>query len=139
LALDDRLEPNVFVLKLTPGVRAEIFTSLLQMGYRGVVLEAFGLGGIPHLGRNLLPGIGKLLAEQIPVVATTQCLYDGVDLSVYDVGVKALETGLIPTFDMVTEAVITKFMWVLGHTRDLGKVREMMGKNYCGEIRGPGG
>ena len=135
LALDDRLEPNVFVLKLTPGVRAEIFTSLLQMGYRGVVLEAFGLGGIPHLGRNLLPGIEKLLAQGVPLVVTTQCLYDGVDLDVYDVGVKALRTGVIPSHDMVREAVVAKLMWILGHTQDLQEVKEMMHKNYRGEIR----
>lgn len=137
--LDDDLEANVFMLKITPGARVDIFASLLELGYKGVVLEAFGLGGIPHLGRNLLPGIEKLLAQGIPVVATSQCLYDGVDLNVYDVGVKALKTGIIPTHDMVTEAVVAKLMWVLGHTQDWDKVREMMFKNYCGEIRGNGG
>ncbi len=133
--LDDKLETDVFLLKIVPGIRPDIFNSLIELGYKGVVIEAFGLGGIPCIGRNLLPELEKLIARGIAVVITTQCNYDGVDLNVYDVGVKALKTGAIPAGDMTKEAAAVKLMWVLGHTCDLNEVKRMMLKNYCGEVR----
>jgi len=35
---------------------------------------------------------------------------------------------------MMTETALVKLMWVLGQTKNMGKIREMMQKNYCGEI-----
>lgn len=134
LQFDDRLETDVFLLKIIPGTKPEVFDYFIESGYKGVILEGFGLGGIPYLGRNLLPGLEKLYNHGIATVVTTQSVYDGVDLTVYDVGVKALKTGVIPAYDMVKETVVAKLMWVLGHTRNLEEVRKMMLTNYCGEI-----
>lgn len=41
---------------------------------------------------------------------------------------------MISAADMTTEAAVTKLMWVLGHTHDMDKVRQMMAWDYCGEI-----
>ena len=42
----DRLCQEVFLIKLTPGLDPEVFDMLLKMHYRGVVVEAFGAGGL---------------------------------------------------------------------------------------------
>lgn len=42
----ERLEPAVFVLRLVPGMRADIIP-LLAPHYRALVLESFGVGGLP--------------------------------------------------------------------------------------------
>lgn len=42
--LDDRMEPDVFLLKLIPGTRPEFFDYFAAMGYKGLVVEGFGLG-----------------------------------------------------------------------------------------------
>ena len=42
----ERLEPAVFVLRLVPGMRADIIP-LLVPHYRALVLESFGVGGLP--------------------------------------------------------------------------------------------
>ena len=55
-ALDDAIEPNVFLLKLIPGTRPEVFDDIARLGYRGVVIEGFGLGGLHCLRRNLAAG-----------------------------------------------------------------------------------
>ena len=55
-ALDEAFDPNVFLLKLIPGTRPEIFDTLGEMGFRGVVIEGFGLGGIHCLRRNSARG-----------------------------------------------------------------------------------
>ena len=41
------MNPNVFVLKLIPGIRADIL-DLLQNQYDAVILEGFGVGGVPY-------------------------------------------------------------------------------------------
>lgn len=51
--LRDRLCPKVFLIKLTPGLDPELFDMLLQMHYRGIVIEAFGAGGLHFIRRDL--------------------------------------------------------------------------------------
>ena len=80
-ALRTEISKNVFLLKLTPGLSPEIFDALANMGYRGVVIEAFGLGGINVLNRGL-QGIRQAVERGISVVVTTQCLYDSANLRV---------------------------------------------------------
>lgn len=132
--LDDAFDPGVFLLKLIPGTNPDIFDAIIGMKYSGLVIESFGSGGLPYLRRNLIPKIESVMAAGIAVVVTTQCIFEGSDLTIYDVGLKAAKAGVIPGHDMTTEAVVTKLMWVLGHTRDLNEVRKMMLTDYCGEI-----
>ena len=138
-ALDDATEPNVFLLKLIPGTRPEVFDDIARLGYRGVVIEGFGLGGLHCLRRNLLVGIQKLLDANVAVLLTTQCRYEPSDPTVYETGRLALELGILQAYDMTSECAVTKLMWVLGHTTDLAQVRQMMYTNYCGEITLPQG
>ena len=35
---------------------------------------------------------------------------------------------------MTTEATITKLMWVLGHTKEIEEVRQLMQTNLIGEL-----
>ena len=136
-ALDDAIEPNVFLLKLIPGTRPEVFDDIARLGYRGVVIEGFGLGGLHCLRRNLLVGIQKLLDSNVAVLLTTQCRYEPSDPTVYETGRLALELGIMQAYDMTSECAVTKLMWALGHTTDLVRVREMMYTDYCGEITLP--
>lgn len=49
-----KLCDKVFLIKLTPGLDPEIFDMLLQMHYRGIVIEAFGAGGLHFVRRDLI-------------------------------------------------------------------------------------
>ena len=89
MALHTGIDPNVLLIKLIPGIRPDLIAAAADLGYKAVVIEAFGLGGIPNVKRNLLPAIEKLIEKGILVVVTTQCVYEGCDMSVYDVGVEA--------------------------------------------------
>lgn len=113
-ALKADLSDRVFLVKLTPGIRPEIFQWLADTGYRGIVIETFGAGGMAFLRRNLVECLGKLTAQGIPVAAVSQCLYDGSDLSIYESGRMALQNGIWDARDMTTEAAVTKMMWCLG-------------------------
>ena len=127
------LSKDVFLLKLTPGINPAIFDMLAAMGYKGIVIEAFGLGGFNVLNRGLR-GIRRAIEDGVSVVVTTQCLYDSSDLGVYQVGNKLLELGVIQARDMTSEAAMTKLMWALGQNMDQKEITELFSRNLAGEV-----
>ena len=131
--LMDQISSEVFLLKLTPGLSPKIFDALVGMGYKGVVIEAFGLGGVNVLNEGL-NGIRAAMDAGMSVVITTQCLYDSSDLRVYQVGNQLLELGVIQGRDMTTEAAMTKLMWAIGQDMTQREIRKLFAINLAGEI-----
>ena len=124
---------DVFLLKLTPGLNPAVFDMLAAMGYKGIVVEAFGLGGFNVLGKGLR-GIQRAVEDGVSVVVTTQCLYDSSDLRVYQVGNKLLDLGVIQARDMTSEAAMTKLMWGIGQGYDQAEIAELFARNIAGEV-----
>ena len=102
--------------------------------YRGIILEAFGAGGLHFIRRDLSEKIRMLVQNGVAVVVCSQCLYDSSDFSIYEVGRKILEAGAIPAGDMTTEAAVTKLMWALGQTSSPELLREIFAADFAGEI-----
>jgi len=125
IKLDTSLCPDVFLLKLHPGTKPEIF-DFIKQHYKGVVIESYGSGGIPAQGRDLIPKVKELINEGIAVVITTQCLEEGEDITIYEVGRKIAEDLVILSKDMNSEAIVPKLMWVLGKSNNLLEVKKWM-------------
>lgn len=136
-AAEPRLAPSissdVFLLKLTPGLNPAVFDMLTAMGYKGIVIEAFGLGGVNVLHKGLR-GIRRAVEDGVSVVVTTQCLYDSADLQVYQVGNKLLELGVIQGRDMTTEAALTKLMWAIGQGMEPDEIAALFSRSLSGEV-----
>lgn len=130
----EQMFTDVFLLKLIPGTSPDIFDWLQQKHYRGIVIEAFGMGGTHFERRNLIPKLKKLVANDVSIIVCSQCLYEKSDLSLYEVGRRLLECGVIPGRDMTTEAIVTKLMWALGQTQNPTEVRQIFDTNYAGEV-----
>lgn len=105
---------GVEVLHVHPGFQSERFRAFLSdETLRGVVVQVYGLGGMP-------PGLTGLLTRWIRerngfVVARSQCLRGMTDLGKYAVGREAQQGGVISARDMSLEAAYAKTAWVLAH------------------------
>ncbi|MDL2300180.1 asparaginase [Clostridiaceae bacterium OttesenSCG-928-D20] len=132
--LKSELSSDVFLLKLIPGTKPEIFDALSRLNYRGIVIEAFGAGGMHYIKRNLYEKLEELCASGITVAVCSQCLYERSDLGIYEVGQRIIKTGAISAEDMTTEAAVTKLMWALGQSREPKEVKRLFYKNLAGEL-----
>ena len=113
----DALDDRVIVLKLTPELRPSIF-ELLAPDYDAVILETFGIGGIPAYDGSYQQAIYTWVESGRALVVTTQVPEEGLDLGVYEVGrAYADRSGILRGDDMTTEALVAKTMWALGQTR----------------------
>ena len=114
----DALNERVIVLKLTPELKPTIF-GLLKPDYDAVILETFGIGGIPAYDGSYQDAIFDWVDSGRALVVTTQVPEEGLDLGVYEVGhAYAERDGILKGDDMTTEALVAKTMWALGQTRE---------------------
>ncbi len=78
------------------------------------MIESYGSGGIPFEKRNILEKVNELIDSGVVVAITTQCLEEGEDMSIYEVGRKVNQDAIIRSRNMNTEAIVPKLMWALG-------------------------
>lgn len=121
----DQLNSKVFVLKLIPGVTADIFT-YLRHNYDAIVVEGFGIGGIPFIEElGFVEQIHDLLDHGKVVVITTQVPMEGSDFEVYEAGrIFKQDERIIEAYNMTLESIVTKLMWILGQTHDEQELRK---------------
>ncbi|TFG32616.1 asparaginase [Candidatus Thorarchaeota archaeon] len=131
---DTRLDDRVFLLKVFPGMPPQVLSRIVDMGYQGIVIEGFGSGNIPTDENALTGGILQAVNQGCFVVISSQCAFGQADLSIYAVGRAAMDVGAMSASDMTSEAAFVKLAWILGHTHELDRVREMMEISYVGEM-----
>ncbi len=113
-----KLSHKVAIFKISPGMPKELLKLVVQY-CDAIVIEAFGMGGIPFLDPDLQEEVLNIKNSGKLVVITSQCLYEETDISVYEVGVRMKNAGVISAKDMTTEAVVTKLMWSLGNSHNI--------------------
>ena len=108
----DALNPRVMVLKVTPGMDGRVVDALRPL-CDALVVEAFGLGGIPEYA-GVTDALLNWADAGKTLVMTTQCPFEGADLSVYEVG-RAFcnRPGVLMGGTATTEALLAKTMWAL--------------------------
>jgi len=133
---DTKFEPRIAIIKPYPGSDPSVIDYHVSKGVKGFVVEGSGLGHVPTNGKGeWISTIKKHVKDGIPFVVTPQTIYGRINPNVYtNLRVLYHEAKAIPGEDMLTETAFVKLGWVLGHTKDPEKVREMMLTNYAGEI-----
>ena len=130
----DRMDRKVFLLKLTPGMSAEIIPYILSV-YDCIILEGFGVGGLPdRLRETFQREMQRYQPHEKLLIMATQVTYEGSSMDTYVVGRKARKNlPFLETYDMTLEAVFAKIMWILGlHIRDRDEMERLFYKkiNY---------
>ncbi len=128
-AIDDR----VALLQMFPGFDPALLDYAAKT-HHGIVIAGYGTGNLPTEGRSLIPAIHQATTRGVPVVVCTQCIMGSTQMELYQVGRTALEAGAIPGLDMTPETAVVKLMWVLGQTRSLDRITELMLQPLASEL-----
>lgn len=112
------LNENVFVLKMIPGLRADIF-DWLDAHCDGLIIESFGAGGLPDYENGaFFDRLARFLSLGKTAVMTTQVEREGSALDTYAVGRRLRACGrVLEARCMTLEAAVTKLMWTLARAR----------------------
>lgn len=131
----DKLNPNVGLLKLIPGTDDSILDFMLSKN-DALVIESFGVGGIPNYENTKFDEIiAKYTKLGKIIVMTTQVPNEGSDIAIYQVGHYLKQNpNILEAYDMTTESVITKLMWILAYSKELRTIRDLFYTTISNDI-----
>ena len=124
-------EERVAMIYYYPNMHRDIVDSLIDNGYRGIIIAGTGLG---HINKPVYPAIERARDEGVAIYMTVQTLWGYVHMSVYDTGRDLMAKGIIPLANMLPEVAYIKLGWALGQTSDLDRVRDIMLTPICSDI-----
>jgi glutamyl-tRNA(Gln) amidotransferase subunit D len=130
VVINTAFEEKVSIVYYYPNMKPDIIDSLIDNGYRGIVIAGTGLG---HVNKPLYPALKRAQDRKIAVYMTVQTLWGYVQMYVYDTGRDMMELGVVPAANMLPEVAYVKLAWVLGQTNDLDEVMKMMLTPIAGE------
>ena len=116
-------DERVALVYYYPGMKPDVFDSLIDHGYRGIVIAGTGLG---HVNRPVYPALKRAREAGVAVFMTVQTLWGYVQMYVYETGREIMEMGVVPLANMLPEVAYMKLGWALGQTDDLETLRGIM-------------
>lgn len=135
----EQLNTRVALLKLIPGTDRALLNFMLEHN-DALIIESFGVGGLPCYNRreDFYEVVRRWVERGRLVVLTTQVQNEGSDLGVYHVGHRLKETpGVLEAYDMTTEAVVAKLMWILGLAADRAEAERLFYTPVAGDLLWP--
>ncbi len=131
VVLNTAFEEKVSIVYYYPNMKPDIIDSLIDNGYRGIVIAGTGLG---HVNKPLYPALKRAQDRNVAVYMTVQTLWGFVQMYVYDTGRDMMELGVVPAANMLPEVAYVKLAWTLGQTDDPAEVKRIMLTPIAGEI-----
>ena len=136
VVLKEHLEEKVAIIRTHVQMSSLFIEALIREKYKGMVLEATGLGQAPaNLPENLpvYEALKKFIAQGGIVVLTSQCLWGRVYSEVYTNCRRLQEIGVIFGGDMLTDTAFVKLAWLLGNY-SAEETRKLLLHNLRGEL-----
>ncbi len=116
---DDR----VSLVYYYPNMKPDIIDSLVENGYKGIVIAGTGLG---HVNKPLYPALDRAREAGVHVYMTVQTMWGYVQMYVYETGREIMGKGVIPAANMLPEVAYVKLGWALGQSHDPEEVERIM-------------
>ncbi len=118
---------------LTHTTNPDLLKKYLEISdHRALIVLIYGMSG--HR-RELIEVLSRWAgANEAIVIAKTHAPYGSTDLSKYELGIKALQMGILSSLDMTMESVYAKTSTLLSHCCDRREFCRQFYTNYCGEI-----
>ncbi len=126
-------DDKVALIKWHPNSSPMIIDFYKKQGYKGLVIEATGLGHVSTEGKKSWLEAIKKAVKSMVICFAPQCLYGTLDPFVYSPGRRLKEAGVIFLKDMLPETAYVKLGWLCGKEKNIEKVKELMLKNLVGE------
>ncbi|NQV30129.1 MAG: Glu-tRNA(Gln) amidotransferase GatDE subunit D, partial [Candidatus Marinimicrobia bacterium] len=101
----------------------DIVDSLVDAGYKGIVIVGTGLG---HVNRELYPALKRAREKGVSVFMTLQTIWGYAHMFVYDTGRDLMALGVVPLGNMLPEVAWVKLGWALGQTADPEEIKKIM-------------
>ncbi|MBF0104531.1 MAG: Glu-tRNA(Gln) amidotransferase subunit GatD [Deltaproteobacteria bacterium] len=124
-------EDKVTLIYYYPNMRPDMIDSLVDNGYKGIIIAGTGLG---HVNKPLYPAIERAIKKGVAIYMTVQTLWGYAHMFVYDTGRDLMNKGIIPLENMLPEVAYIKLGWAFGQTSDLKEVQKIMLTPINGEI-----
>ena len=122
------------VIRVFPGIRFDLFESILTEKLKGVVVETVGSGNVPDDNGVLIPLLQKAKEKGVVIVVCSQCPQGTVDMSVYEAGSALRKAGAISGRDMTTETAVTKLYYLFNTCSDTEQIKKLMEEDLRGEL-----
>lgn len=135
---DTKFESKIALVKFFPGANPEILNHFIDKGYKGIIIEATGLGHVstnPFNKKNSwLEAIREATKKGVFIGFAPQCLYGRLDPYVYSAARQLLDAGVCYLDSMLSETAYIKLGFVLAHSKNRAETKKLMLKNMSGEI-----
>ena len=129
-----KIEANVVILKLFPGISEMVIKSVLRIPeLKGVVLESFGAGNAPD-SKWFINLLKEAIKKKIPIVNVTQCIGGSVFLGHYETSNQLKKIGIIDGKDITTESAIAKLKYLIGVNISFEKFKTIFETPLRGEM-----
>lgn len=134
LTVHTKLDNDIAVLKLFPGISKKITQSILQTkGIKALIMETFGAGN-STTQEWFIKELEKTIKGGVVVLNITQCLEGEVVQGKYETSSQLKRIGVIGGGDLTFEAAITKLMYLLGKGLKGKQLTKELQQNIAGEL-----
>ncbi len=134
LVLNTKTDRNVAILKLFPGITAETVSAILNIPkLRAIILESFGAGNAPRK-KWFFDALLEASERGIIIVNRSQCSTGSVEMGRYETSLNLMNAGVISGYDITTEALVAKLMYLMGKYTNNQTVKTYLTSSICGEV-----
>lgn len=129
-----RLDNNITILKLFPGISAEsVAAQLAVKALKAVILETYGSGNA-MTDEWFLKQIRQAIGRGIIILNVTQCQTGSVEIGKYHTSQELGRIGVISGLDITTESAVAKLMYLFGTGLSKIEIESLLQVSLRGEI-----